>query len=73
MIVDLDLVADVSYILDKKCTNSKNHMTIGKKISRSSKPDQAGIFSFIRLEVMILQRHPSWQWLLNIRYWEVVA
>ena len=48
-------------------------MTVGKKISRPSKPDQAGLFSIFRLEVMILQRLPSWWWLLNIRYWEMVA
>ena len=48
-------------------------MTVGKKISRPSKPDQAGPFCFIRLEVMILQRQPSWWWLLSIRYQEVVT
>ena len=73
MMVNLDHVANVSYILAKKCSNSKNDMTVGKKISRPSKPDQAGPFCFIRLEVMILQRQPSRWWLLSIRYREAVA
>ena len=52
MIVDLDHVANVSHIVAKKNYESKNHMTVGKNFSSPAKPDQAGISSFIRLEVM---------------------
>ena len=48
-------------------------MTVGKNISSPSKPDHAGISSFIRLEVMVLQRQPCWLWLWNVRFLQVIA
>ena len=66
-------VATVSHISARKKFNKKNHTTVEKEISRPSKPDQVGPFSFIHLEVMILQRQPSRWWLLSIRYREVVT
>ena len=41
-------------ISTKKILNKKKHMTVGKIFSSPSKPDQAGIFSFIRLEAAAL-------------------
>ena len=50
---DLDHVTYVSHISTKKNFKLKNRMTVGKNFSSPSKPDQAGIFSFIHLEVMV--------------------
>ena len=67
VIVDLDHVDNVSHISAKKYLKYKNHVTVGKKFSSPAKPDQAGIFIFIRLEVMAWQRKPSLWWLWNVR------
>ena len=37
-------------------------MTVEKIFLSPLKPDQAGISSFIRLEVTALLRQPSWRW-----------
>ena len=49
---NLDLVATVGHISAEKNYNIKNHMTVGKRISRSTKPDQPGLISLIRLKVI---------------------
>lgn len=48
-------------------------MTDGKNFSSPSKPDQARISNFIRLEVMVLQRQPFWKRLWNVRQLYVFA
>ena len=48
-------------------------MTVEKKFSSPTKPDQPGIFSFICLKVMALQRQPSLWWLWNVRQLYVAA
>ena len=53
MMVNLDLVANVSYILAENDPNSKNYMTIGKTFSNPTKPDQPRPPSFICLEVKV--------------------
>ena len=64
---ELYLVANVSHISAKKNFNLKNHMTVGKRISSSSKPDQPRFYSFICLEVTVLQRYTTVWWLLDLR------
>ena len=53
VLVDWDLVANVSHILTKRNFKWKNHMTVGKNFSSPSKSDQVKISSFIYLEVMV--------------------
>ena len=48
-------------------------MTIGKIFSSPSKPDQAGISSFIFLEVTALYRQPSWRWFWSERRDKVIV
>ena len=64
---ELYLVANVSHISAQKIFILKNHMTVGKRISSSSKPDQPRFYSFIRLEVTVLQRYTTVWWLLDLR------
>ena len=64
---ELYLVANVSHISAQKIFNLKNHMTVGKRISSSSKPDQPRFYSFICLEVTVLQRYTTVWWLLDLR------
>ena len=64
---ELYLVANVSHISAKKNFNLKNHMTVRKRISSSSKPDQPRFYSFICLEVTVLQRYTTVWWLLDLR------
>ena len=71
--VNFDLVTNVAYISTKNKFELKNVMTVGKTISSPSKPDQPRFFSIFRLEVMVLQRQPSWWWLWNVRQLYVIA
>ena len=48
-------------------------MTVGKNFSIPTKADQPRFFSIFRLEVMVLQRQPSWWWLWNVRQLYVVS
>ena len=71
--VNFDLVTNVTYISAKNKFEFKNVMTVGKTISSPSKPDQPRFFCIFRLEVMVLQRQPSWWWLWNVRQLYVIV
>ena len=58
-VVNCNHITNVTQTLAEIRPNVKNHMTVRKRISRPTRPDQSRLPSSIRLEVMVLQRR-SW-------------